>query len=92
MIPNLPRPFLWTEVRTMGEFINNGITNSALSSIINNMPQELFPNKSIEVKLFNEMYYQMTRFYYEEPKIEEYMEYQKGIIKDMGSWIQENLR
>jgi len=68
----------------MDEFINDDITNRALSGIVNNLPQELFPDKSDEVKLFNEMYYQMTRFIYEEPEIEKYKEYKECIIRDMG--------
>ncbi len=83
MKPNLPRQLLWTEVRTMNEFLNDDITNTGLYHIVKELPQELLPEGSDIVMLFNEMYYIMTRFYYEEPKVGEYMEYQKTIINDL---------
>ncbi len=83
MKPNLPRQLLWTEVRTMDEFINDDITNHGLYHIVKELPQELFPEGSDIVELFNEVYYMMTRFYYEEPKTGEYREYQKTIINDL---------
>ena len=83
MKPNLPRQLLWTEVRTMNEFLNDDITNTGLYHIVKELPQELLPEGSDIVMLFNEMYYIMTRFYYEEPEVGEYMEYQKTIINDL---------
>ena len=83
MKPKLPRQLLWTEVRTIDEFINDDIINHVLYRIVNDLPQKLFPKRNDVVKLFNEMYYMMTRFYYEEPKIVEYREYQSNIKTDL---------
>ena len=83
MKPNLPRQLLWTEVRTMDEFMNDDYTNQDLYYIVNKLPPELLPKGSDIVKLFNEMYYMMTRLNYEEPKAGKYEEYQKCIIEDM---------
>lgn len=84
MKPILPRPLLWTEVRTMDEFINDDIVTFSLYDIVNSLPPELFPKGKDNVKLFNEMYYQMTRIYYEEPKMKDYSKYIKSIVSDMG--------
>jgi len=84
MKPNLPRQLLWTEVRTMDEFINDDITNHGLYHIVNELPPELLPKGNNTVKLFNEMYYQMTRIYYEEPEFKDYYKYLKSIVNDMG--------
>ena len=83
MKPKLPRQLLWTEVRTMDEFINDDITNHGLYHIVKELPQELFPEGSDIVELFNEMYYMMTRLCYEEPKVGDYFEYQRTIINDL---------
>lgn len=71
MIKGLPRPLLWTERASIDEFLEGNSINQVLYDIYIRLQEKgnylspLIP----PVVLFNEMYYQLTRYYYYDRKI-----------------------
>lgn len=83
MIPNLPRPFLWTEIETLDKFFLEEPVTLGLYHIITESLSEL-DEKIDAIKLFNEMFYQLTRIYYEESTYVDYPEYVNDIKANLG--------
>ena len=84
MIPNLPRPFLWTEIKTMKEFLNGDLLASPFYGTFKEIQGSIFLSYVDEVALFNEFYYQLTRYYYEQPKESDYQRYYADIRTNLG--------
>ena len=86
MIKGLPRPFLWTQKKTMDEFLNEDIYCVALyEHFIHLKDYNLKVDVKVDaVKLFNEVYYQLTRIYYEKPTPEDYSRYIVDIRANLG--------
>ena len=84
MIPNLPRPFLWTEKKTMDEFLKG----ERVANLLYNNFHWLQKCHSLpvvdELVFFNELYYQLTRYYYEKPQSEDYPRYEADIKQNIG--------
>lgn len=84
MIPNLPRPLLWTEIKTMTEFENGGFFAWAFYQVFKQIKAETnFPFVD-EVTFFNELFYQLTRYHYERPNSNGYQHYYADIRTHLG--------
>lgn len=84
MIKGLPRPLLWTEKETMDVFL----TEESVSYLLYNNFHWLQKCHSLpvvdELVFFNELYYQLTRYYYEMPQSEDYPRYEADIKQNIG--------
>ena len=84
MIPNLPRPLLWTEKTSLEEFVEDDYINMAFYNIFLMHPYGFLSLKKGMLRVFNEVYYLLTRIYYEKPKPEDYPRYVSEINEDFG--------
>lgn len=84
MIKGLPRPFLWTEIKTIDVFLKG----ERIAKLLYNNLHWLQSCHSLpvvdELDFFNELYYQLTRYYYEKPQSEDYLRYELDIKKNIG--------
>ena len=85
MIPNLPRPLLWTEKSSLEEFIEDDPINVWFQGCYSELPYSL-TSRVGELKFFNEVYYQLTRICYEHPQPEDLSRYAASIEEDLG-WV-----
>ena len=67
MLPILPREMLWTDKKTMDEFFELDHINEEFFEVFVMLHEEPFAVTANEVKVFNEVYYQLTRMVYEHP-------------------------
>lgn len=84
MKPLLPREFLWTDKQTMDEFFRLDRINEDFFEVFTTLREEPFAVQMDEVKVFNEVYYQVTRMVYELPMPSELDNYIKDIKANMG--------
>jgi hypothetical protein len=84
MIKGLPRPFLWTEIKTMDEFLKGDFLTEVLYGTFKDLHGSLFLPYVDEVAFFNELFYQLTRYYYEKPKPDDYIRYVADIRSNLG--------
>ena len=84
MILQLPREMLWTELKTMDQFYELDPVNKAFCEVLMTLHEKPFDVKSDEVRVFNELYYQMTRMMYERPAPRDLEKYQTDIMRNMG--------
>lgn len=88
MTPDLPRPLLWTEIETLDEFLVGNPFNKAIYNVFECLQDKkeykhLSPGLN-PVKVFNELYYQLTRFYYRNDKNLNNPKLAAEIKKDLG--------
>lgn len=67
MKPNLPRQFLWTDKQSMDDILRLDSVNKDYYSLFLKLNEEPFVSDVDELKVFNELYYQLTRMVYEHP-------------------------
>ena len=67
MIPFLPREFLWNDFQSMDEFFKLDPINEYFFEVFVKLHEEPFAVQADELKVFNEVYYQVTRIVYEHP-------------------------
>lgn len=67
MKPILPREMLWTDKKTMDEFFELEQLNEDFFEVFVTLREEPFAVTQDAVKVFNEVYYQITRMVYERP-------------------------
>lgn len=67
MKPKLPRELLWTDKTSMDEFFELDPVNEYFFEYYTSLQGELFGVTLDAVKVFNEVYYQLTRAAYEKP-------------------------
>lgn len=84
MILQLPREMLWTDFKTMDQFYELDPVNKAFCEVLMTLHEKPFDVKSDEVRVFNELYYQMTRMMYERPAPRDLANYQTDIMRNMG--------
>lgn len=65
MKPILPREMLWTDKKTMDEFFELDPINEKFFEVLVTLKEEPFDVQIDDVKVFNEVYYQITRMVYE---------------------------
>ncbi len=80
----LPREFLWTEKKTMDEFFELDPVNEDFFEVFVTLRQEPFAVSANEVKVFNEVYYQLTRMVYEHPLPSDLDKYVADIKANLG--------
>ena len=84
MKPRLPREFLWTDLNTMEDFIRLDPVNEDFLETFVKLRDEPFGVKIDTVKVFNEAYYQTTRFIFEYPMSYEVPDYISDIKANLG--------
>lgn len=84
MTPILPREMLWTEKLTMEEFFKLDSINEEFFEVFLTLREEPFAVKANEVKVFNEVYYQVTRMLFEYPMPNDLEKYVSDIKANMG--------
>lgn len=84
MKPILPRPLLWTEIKTMDEFLNGDFLTSLLYDSFKRIVGTMDIPHISAVTFFNELYYQLTRYNYEKPEPEDYLRYYNDIKTHLG--------
>lgn len=67
MKPILPREMLWTDKKTMEEFFELDPVNKEFYEVFITLRGEPFSVTEDAVKVFNEVYYQLTRMMFEDP-------------------------
>ena len=84
MKPKLPREMLWTEKQTMDDFFELEPLNEKFFNVFVTLREDPFDIRSDEVKVFNEVYYQITRMFYENPMPEDLQNYVSDIKANLG--------
>lgn len=84
MIPILPREMLWTDLKTMDQFFELDPINETFHAVLVSQNDKPYHVKLDEVKVFNEVYYQITRMMYERPAPRELSKYIADIRGNMG--------
>ena len=67
MKPILPKEFLWRDKETMDEFFELDPVNEEFFAVFVTLREEPFAVTVGELKVFNEVYYQLTRMVFERP-------------------------
>ena len=79
MKPKLPRALLWTELETMEDFFKEPVNVKLYEYYLELRSMTVFTSETRRpLKLFNEIYYQLTRF-----------EYENNINFNIGKYIQD---
>ena len=81
MILQLPREMLWTDFKTMDQFYELDPVNKDFCEVLMTLHEKPFDVKSDEVRVFNELYYQMTRMMYERPAPRDLAKYRLDIMR-----------
>lgn len=84
MKPILPREMLWTDKKTMDEFFKLDRVNEDFFEVFMTLRGEPFAVETDEIKIFNEVYYQITRMIYEKPMPAELPNYISDVKANMG--------
>ncbi len=84
MLPLLPRVFLWKDLHTMDEFFKLDPINEDFFDVFVMLHEEPFAVQADEVKVFNEVYYQVTRIIYEHPLPNDLQRYLNDIKANLG--------
>jgi len=84
MKPILPREMLWTEKQTMDEFFELDAVNEDFFEVFTTLREEPFSLKADAVRVFNEVYFQLTRIVYEQPLPDDIYKYMKDIKGNLG--------
>ena len=84
MLPLLPREFLWKDLQTMDEFFKLDSINEDFFEVFVMLHEEPFAVQADEVKVFNEVYYQVTRIVYEYPLPNDLQKYMNDIKANLG--------
>jgi len=84
MLPILPRELLWKDMHSMEEFIELDSVNNDFVEVFVNLHQEPFAVITDKIKVFNEVYYQLTRMMYERPMPVDLSAYVSDIKADLG--------
>ena len=84
MIPILPRVMLWTDKYSMDEFFRLDPINEAFFEVFITLREEPFAVQTEEVKVFNEVYYQVTRMVFEHPLPSNLSQYIADIKANIG--------
>lgn len=84
MIENLPRQMLWSDFRTIDRFYNIEPLNTQFHEVLKTIQISPFEEKKDDTKIFNEVYYQMTRMAYERAKPSDLHKYVIDIRGNIG--------
>ena len=84
MILQPAREMLWTDIKTMDQFYELDPVNKDFCEVLVTLHDKPFDVKSDEIRVFNELYYQMTRMMYERPTPRDLEKYSLDIMRNMG--------
>lgn len=84
MKPKLPREFLWTDFKSLDEFFILDPVNGDFYVAITKIHEEDFIHQIDAVKVFNEVYYQVTRMSYENTMPYNFYDYLNEIKTNIG--------
>lgn len=84
MIKNLPSQLVWYDFKTIDWFYKIEPLNKRFHEVLKTIAISLFEIRD-DTKVFNEVYYQMTRMAYERALPTDLQRYEKEIREDMGS-------
>lgn len=84
MRPILTKPFLWVDKQSMDEFFELDPINEDLYAIYQKLSEKPFSVKIDAVRVFNEVYYQTTRMFYENPMPSDFFNYVSDIKSNLG--------
>ena len=84
MLPVLSREFLWTDLKTMDEFFKLDPVNEDFFEIFATLRKEPFGVQMDAVKIFNEVYYQVTRMAFEWSLFDDIPKYINDIKANIG--------
>ncbi len=84
MLPVLPREMLWTELKTMDEFFQLDPVNEEFHDVLMSLSDEFFSFTRDAEKVFNEVYYQLTKMVFRHPMPSELDKYASEIKSDLG--------
>lgn len=84
MTPILPRQLLWTDKQSMDEFFELDPVNEEFYGVFSQLRNEPFAVNTDGVKVFNEVYYQVTRMVYEHPMPTDLPKYITDIKANLG--------
>lgn len=79
----LPREMLWTNLKTMGQFLKLDPINGAFHGVFMTLHEKAYLVELDEVKVFNEVYYQITRMAYERPAPRDLARYIADVRENM---------
>lgn len=83
MIKNLPRQMLWTDFKTIDRFYKIEPLNTQFHEVLKSIDISPFIEKKDDTKVFNEVYYQMTRMAYERAMPSDLTNYEADIRVNM---------
>lgn len=83
MKPILPRPFLWKDLQEWDEFLKGDAINDVFNGIIKKLAQKKQIPYMKPLIVFNELYYLLSRLYYEEDSPRNYLDYEMEIKDDL---------
>lgn len=84
MTPILPRQMLWKDKQTIDEFFELDPVNEDFFDVFVSLCEEPFALQADEVKVFNEVYYQVTRMVFEHPLPTDLPKYISDIKANIG--------
>lgn len=84
MIPILPRELLWTDKKTMDWFFNKEPICVEFYDVYFYLKDEPFNNHADFLRLYNEVFYQITRVLYEHPMPQDLPRYVVDIKANLG--------
>lgn len=83
MLPNLPKEFFWRDLKPMDEFFMLEPVSRDFYEVFSKLNEDQFDIPA--VKVFNEVFYQITRMVYEKP-LPEYLPKYVNLIKNDLGW------
>ena len=84
MVPILPRVFLWSELVSIDEFFQLDPINEDIYEVFLTLREDPFNIQADALKVFNEVYYQVTRMCYEYPMPADLDKYIADIKANLG--------
>lgn len=85
MIKNLPSQLIWSDFKTIDRFYKIDPLNIKFHEVLKTIAISLFEERKDDTKIFNEVYYQLTRMAYERAMPSDLQRYEKETREDMGS-------
>lgn len=81
---NLPKEILWTDIQSMEQFFELEPLCENFCEVLKTLQTKPFDIKSDEMKVCNEVFYQLTRMVYERPSPADLKKYEADIKRNMG--------
>ena len=86
MKPKLPRALLWTDKTSMDDFLRESINMELYNFYMLQRKQTPYYLRNNPIKIFNEIYYQLTKIEYESDFDISFKELKQDIKANLGLW------